>query len=171
LKMSTFNLLSSKKIKATVGHYYNSLRILEQQILLNMDGYPKNHPLFAVGENLVMNIHNAEKDFKKRYSKYLTDLTSSPLPKSNTISLISKIMCKLSVDQLGIIFKAADESKLIVASSISLIFQSIVPFLSTPKIKNISWNSMRKSTYQIEEHDKQVAITALENLITKIKGF
>lgn len=171
LKISTFYLFSSKKIRSTVAHYYESLQMLEEQALNNLAGYPSDHPLTSTGENLIIYIQNTGNAFKKRYGKYLSETTLNAGRNSKTPIVISKIMCRLSVDQLGIILRAADESKLIVASSISLIFRSIVPYLSTPKVKNISWNSMRKSTYQIEQSDKEIAVAMLEKLIVKIKEY
>ena len=171
LKASTFYLLSSKKIKAKVALYYESLMLLEQQALTNLAGYPDDHPLAATGENLILYIQNMGLAFKKRYGKYINDIVVKSSSVAEKPNVISKILCKLSVDQLGIILKAAKDSKLILADSISLIFRSIVPHLSTDKIKNISWESMRKGTYQMEQVDKDIAIANLENLISKIREY
>jgi hypothetical protein len=85
--------------------------------------------------------------------------------------VVSKLLCKLSADQIGVILKAADDTKLLLASSLSVVFRSIVPFLSTDKIKNLSWDSMRKRTYHIEQIDKDVAIATLEKLILQIREY
>ncbi|RKR84618.1 hypothetical protein BDD43_4864 [Mucilaginibacter gracilis] len=171
LKSSTFYQFSSKKIKATVTHYYDALRLLEQQAMQNLAGYADNHPLAATGENLVLKLQNTGAALKKRYGKYVEDKVADDHHTPTQPIAISKIRCKLSVDQIGIILKAADDAKLIIASSISVIFRSIVPFLSTENMKNISWNSMRKSTYHIEQMDKDAAIATLEKLILIIKGY
>jgi len=171
LKASTFYLLSSKKIRAMVSQYYESLILLEKQAMMNLAAYPDDHPLAATGENIILYIQNMGEAFKKRYGKYITDSTNKDAVETKNTSTLNKLLCRLSVDQIGLILKAADDTKLIVASSISIIFRSIVPFLSTEKIKNISWNSMRKSTYHIEQIDKDVAIETLENLILKIKEY
>jgi hypothetical protein len=170
LKASTFYLFSSKKIRATVTQYYDSLLILERQALDNLANYPTDHPLIAVGENLIVYIQNTRAAFTKRYGEYIIDITRSPASAENIV-IKHKVLCKLSVDQLGIILKAADDTKLIIATSLSVIFRSLVPFLSTGKSKNISWSSMRKSTYHMETADKEIAIAALEALILKIKDF
>jgi hypothetical protein len=171
LKANTFYLFSSKKIKATVSNYYESLGMLERQVMINLALYPADHPLTTTGEHLVISAQNMMAAIKKRYGKYLAgaDITSSL--NSNRTSVISKLLCKFSVDQLGIILKAADDSKIIIASSLSLIFRTIVPYLSTDKVKNPSWSSMRKSTYQMEQADKDIAIGALEKLILQIKEY
>ncbi|MBD1362543.1 hypothetical protein IDJ77_01860 [Mucilaginibacter sp. ZT4R22] len=171
LKSVTFYLFSPKKIKAIVTHFYDSLRLLEQQAMENLAGYDDNQPLAAIGENLVLSLQNTAAALKKRYGKYVIDKFTEDLVTPKQPIVISKILCKLSVDQIGIILKAADDAKLIIASSISVIFRSIVPFLSTENMKNISWNSMRKSTYHIEQIDKDVAIATLEKLILIIKDY
>src|SRR6185437_7544685 len=52
LKASTFYLISSKKIKATVTQYYDSLVLLERQAMENLAAYPEGHPLVTTGETI-----------------------------------------------------------------------------------------------------------------------
>jgi len=171
LKASTFYLISSKKIKATVTQYYDSLILLERQAMENLAAYPEDHPLATTGETIILYIRNMGIVFKKRYGKYITEtgVDSGITPAKRMV--VSKLLCKLSADQIGIILKAADDTKTVLASSMSVIFRSVVPYLSTDKNKNLSWDSMRKSTYHIEQSDKEVAIATLEKLILKIKGY
>jgi hypothetical protein len=58
---------------------------------------------------------------------------------------------------------------LIEARSLSLVYQTIVPFLATKNKQELSWDAMRSSTYHPEEIDKVTAIAALEKMIAKIK--
>ncbi len=169
LKAGTFFLLSSRKLNVVVNHYYNALLLLERQAMVNLAAYPDDQPLTVTGENILMAIQDLKAAIIKRFGLIVTgDGKDSPAAEGN---VLTKIFCKLSVDQIGIILKAADDTRLIIASSLSLIFRSIVPFLSTEKSKRISWNSMRKSTYHMEQHDKEVAIEALEKLIATIRGY
>ncbi|MFB0496036.1 hypothetical protein ABID99_002273 [Mucilaginibacter sp. OAE612] len=171
LKASTFYLISSKKIKATVTQYYDSLILLERQAMENLAAYPEGHPLATTGETIIFYIRNMGIVFKKRYGKYITETGVDNSITSAKRMVVSKLLCKLSADQIGIILKAADDTKTVLASSMSVIFRSVVPYLSTDKNKNLSWDSMRKSTYHIEQSDKEVAIATLEKLILKIKGY
>ncbi|MXV52024.1 hypothetical protein GS399_13665 [Pedobacter sp. HMF7647] len=171
LKTNTFYLFSFKKIKAVVTQYYDSLMLLEHQAVQNLSAYPDDHPLAATGENIVLYIRDMGLAFKKRYGKYIVETTNAPNNTPPRPGLISKILCKLSADQIGIILKAADDTKVVIASSLSLVFRTIVPYLSTDKIKNISWDSMRKSTYRIEQTDKDAAIATLEKLIIQIRNY
>jgi hypothetical protein len=171
LKTNTFYLFSSKKIKAVVTQYYESLMLLEQQAMQNLAAYPDDHPLAATGENIILYIRDMGMAFKKRYGKYIVATTNASNTTSPQPGFISKLLCKLSADQIGIILKAADDTKVVIASSLSLVFRSLVPYLSTDKIKNISWDSMRKSTYRMEQTDKDAAIATLEKLIIQIRSY
>jgi hypothetical protein len=171
LKTNTFCLFSIKKIKAVVVQYYDSLLQLERQAIQNLAAYPDDHPLVATGENIIFYIQNMGIAFKKRYGKYITTPVSENGIAPPQPTVVSKLLCKLSADQIGVILKAADDTKLLLASSLSVVFRSIVPFLSTDKIKNLSWDSMRKRTYHIEQIDKDVAIATLEKLILQIREY
>jgi hypothetical protein len=169
LKAGTFFLFSSRKLNVIVTHYYDALVMLERQAMVNLAAYPGDQPLTITGENILLAIQELKAAITKRYDFSVKGAGQRvPVAASN---VLTKIFCKLSVDQLGIILKAADDTKLIIASSLSLIFRSLVPFLSTENSKRISWNSMRKSTYHMEQHDKDVAIEALEKLIATIREY
>ncbi|WP_277014308.1 hypothetical protein [Flavobacterium lindanitolerans] len=82
-----------------------------------------------------------------------------------------KIRCSLSSDQMGLILRSADETRILVARSMTEVFRSIVPFLATPHNDNLSYNGMRSKSYAPEEKDKEKAIEALERMIKKIKDY
>ena len=82
-----------------------------------------------------------------------------------------KVLCRLSVDQIAIILKAADQLNVLVARSFSQVLRSIVPFLSTERFQDVSWKSARSSTYKMEGSDKEVAIKTLEALIRQISDY
>lgn len=83
----------------------------------------------------------------------------------------AKIMCSLTVDQISLFFRAAFESRIIIANSLNAVFKQIVPFLSTPFKENISADSMRSKSYAAEERDKDILVQILEKLIVIIKEF
>ncbi|WP_343591086.1 hypothetical protein [Flavobacterium sp.] len=86
-------------------------------------------------------------------------------------SIEEKVECDLSADQLGLILRAADESRLIKARSMNLVFQSIIPYLSTAFKKDLSYQSVRSKSYNAEEKDKETAIAGLEKMIKKIRSY
>ncbi|MFW0736848.1 hypothetical protein [Flavobacterium sp. T12S277] len=85
--------------------------------------------------------------------------------------LESKVECDLSADQLALILRAADESRIIKARSMNLVFQTIVPYLSTAFKKNLSYQSVRSKSYNAEDRDKDIAVQTLEKIIKKINSY
>ncbi|WP_427874048.1 hypothetical protein [Flavobacterium sp. MMS24-S5] len=82
-----------------------------------------------------------------------------------------KVECNLSTDQMALILRASDESRVIKARSMNLVFKTIVPFLSTPFKKNLSYQSVRSKSYNAEDRDKEIAIETLKKIIEKIKTY
>lgn len=82
-----------------------------------------------------------------------------------------KILAKLSVDQMALILRAADDVRIIMARSLSSVFKNIAPHLSTPQKEDISFDSMRSKAYSAEFRDKEIAIRTLQQLIDKIKEY
>lgn len=83
----------------------------------------------------------------------------------------NKIQCTLSSDQMGLILRATDETRILKAKSMSLIFKTIVPYLSTPFKRNLSYQSVRSKSYNPEEKDKEFVIKTLEKIIKHIKEY
>jgi hypothetical protein len=82
-----------------------------------------------------------------------------------------KVTCALSTDQTGLIIRAADELRILIAKSMSEVFKTIVPHLSTPYKKDLSYDGMRSKSYVAEERDKEIAIKALQRIIKKIEEY
>lgn len=82
-----------------------------------------------------------------------------------------KVLCVLSSDQMGLILRASDELKILMAKSLNEVFKTIVPYLSTPYKESLSYDGMRSKSYMAEERDKQLAIETLERIIKRIKEY
>lgn len=82
-----------------------------------------------------------------------------------------KVIMAASVDQLSLILRAAYDSRLLSAKSLSAVFKAITPYLSTPATEHINWDNARTKSYVAEEVDKSVAIASLEKLISYIKQY
>ncbi len=80
-------------------------------------------------------------------------------------------MCTLSTDQTGLILRAADELRILTAKSMSEVFKTIVPHLSTRYKKDLSYDGMRSKSYAAEESDKKIAIKTLQRIIKKIEEY
>ncbi|WP_442795427.1 RteC domain-containing protein [Pelobium manganitolerans] len=77
----------------------------------------------------------------------------------------------LSVDQIGLLARAADDARLIAGRSFRKICDELAPCIATPEKDSISPNSLRSNAYLSEISDKQIAIKALEKMIDFIKGY
>ncbi len=82
-----------------------------------------------------------------------------------------KVLCVLSVDQMALVLRSADDLKIVMARSLNTVFKTIVPHLSTPYQENISYDSMRSKSYAAETRDKEIVIKTLEQMIKKIREY
>ena len=115
-----------------------------------------------------------EIDYLKQKMELSGDLnTADTLPQTEQKDELtqSKIECILSSDQIALILRASDESRILRAKSMSHVFKTIVPHLSTPFKKDLSYQSVRSKSYNAEERDKEIAIEILEKIITKIQSY
>jgi hypothetical protein len=167
LKNQAFCLYSNDKVKVVAGHYDLALRLLRQQTKINLAQYPEEGPLHDTGQHLLNHLNEFYQSLHQRYQTY----SSERSPDNPETQALYKVLCRLSVDQIAIILKAADDIKLVVTRSFSQVLKSIVPFLSTERFKDFSWKSARSSTYKMEDGDKTIAIETLEALISKIRQY
>jgi hypothetical protein len=90
---------------------------------------------------------------------------------NTTPQTMPKVMCLLSADQIGIILHSLDALRIIQAKSMSAVFETIVPSLSTMQKRDLSWKSMRSKSYVFEENDRKVVIAALQSVIKYIDEY
>jgi len=162
LKILVFSLLSEEKIKVVIGQHLLIITHLKNEIrenLSELDTIPRAGLDRAF---LTDQLDRLESLIRVRYAAYCG--TATP-------EIRYKILCALSVDQIGLILRAADDTGLLQAKSLNHVFKSIVPYLSTAIKTNISFDSMRSSTYHPEAPDKEKAIAALERMIAKINNY
>lgn len=77
----------------------------------------------------------------------------------------------LSVDQIGLIARAADDARLLDGRSFTKICEDLAPCIATAEKDRISPNSLRSNAYLSEFSDKQNVIKTLEKMIDFIKGY
>ena len=85
--------------------------------------------------------------------------------------VLPKTLIDLSVDQLGLITRAADDARLILGKSFSKICNDLAPHIATPETNRISSHSLRSNAYLAENSDKSNVIRTLEKMINFIKGY
>jgi hypothetical protein len=161
LKAAVFGLLGEEAIKVVIIQHLLVIDHLRKQIRESLSALstPHMHGEYAM---LTEQLDRLESLIRTRYAVYCP--SGSPL-------IHYKILCSLSVDQIGLILRAADDTRLIQARSLSAVFKSIAPYLSTSNKTDLSYDSMRSNTYHPEAPDKEKAIAALERMIVKIKEY
>jgi len=82
-----------------------------------------------------------------------------------------KTLFGISVDQLGLMARSADDARLVLGRSFSSICEDLAPFCSTSEKESISPGSLRSNAYVGELSDKQVVIRYLEKMIGFIKEY
>jgi len=123
----------------------------------------------VIGNWFVQEIRYLEK--KMQWSSNLQEIAPATKLKPSPVKVVQKILIKLSSDQAGLIFRAADDLRIVVAKSLSEVFKTIVPHLSTPYQEELSYKGMRTQSYVAEERDKEIAIETLERIIKKIREY
>ena len=162
---------------------YDNLTDRLDQLLLNFKEFNQMHRKLGV----ILNPQN--RDLKTVLSNWFVQeifylekkMRLSVIPLQSQPELIKqkvspekpkqKVMCILSTDQTGLILRASDELRILVAKSMNEVFKTIVPHLSTPYKEELSYDGMRSKSYVAEERDKQIAIETLERIIKKIKEY
>lgn len=84
---------------------------------------------------------------------------------------MEKITCNLSADQLALILRAMDESRLVGAKSMNAVFRQIIPFIRTERKDNLSYRAVRSKAYSPEDRDRKVAVDLLQKMIEKIQSY
>jgi uncharacterized protein YaaR (DUF327 family) len=79
-----------------------------------------------------------------------------------------KIVCNLSVDQLGIFFRAATDAKYLSTTSQRAFFEQIAPFISSAHKTDISPDSIRSKSYSPEKKDIETMKDVLMDLYKRI---
>lgn len=110
---------------------------------------------------------------QKKMELIPNNINEQSTSKSNGKSepVLDKIECMLSSDQIALILRAGDESRILKAKSMRSVFKTIVPHLSSSQKTNLSYDSMRSKSYMPEERDKEIAIKTLERIIKHIKDY
>lgn len=155
----------------TMLYYYKAFRQLHPKPTMRLN--PKYHDLTDVLEGWFTTEINY---LERRLELNVVDdhaMLSPASPQAAAAVKVKppKVRCMLSSDQLALIFRAADESRVLVAKSLSAVFNQIVPFLSTPHRDDLSPSSVRSRSYAAEQTDKEAAIEALERIIKRIKEY
>lgn len=156
---------------------HNTIEEKLDKLLIYQKAFRQIHP--KPGMVLNPGYHNLSKVINDWFEEEIRYLKEKPLPVANAylkrepaeLKVLQKVLVQLSSDQIGIILRAADEQRILVARSLSEVFNTIVPHLSTSNREHPSPKGMRTQAYVAEERDKAIAIETLQKIINKIKEY
>ena len=83
----------------------------------------------------------------------------------------TKVTVTLSSDQIALFLRAADEMRILSARSMTEVFRTIVPYISTPYRDSLSYQGVRIQSYNPEEVDKEIIVNTLQKMIEKIRDY
>lgn len=133
------------------------------------------NPMFPDIHQVMSNWFTEEIAYLERKMHLLVNVpngkSTENVPSSEASASNSKLLCILSIDQIALGLRALDDLRILKAKSKSQVFNTIVPFLSTPNKDELSPGSMRSKSYSPEERDKEIMVETLEKMIEKIKEF
>ncbi|GLU56234.1 hypothetical protein [Dyadobacter frigoris] len=108
---------------------------------------------------------------QSRYPWEVTPLPAYQLSEKEHEAKKTKTKLDLNTDQIALLLRALVDTKTVAFTSVNEVFKMVTPFLSSKKKEDISWNSMRRSTYAAEDRDKHAATAVLEKMILVIKNY
>jgi len=171
IKTQAFCLYSNEQVKVVAGHYDQSIRVLQRQAISNQQQYPKTGALHKTGQSILAALDYLSSNIHNRYSTYLPETIPEHPGNPQNGTLLDKILCALSADQIGILLRSAFDVKMILGNSFRKVCRAIAPYVSTQWKKDISWDSIRSNSGRPELRDKEIVIQLLEKMIEKIRGY
>jgi hypothetical protein len=170
LKRQSFCLLNPEQHQAIILHYHIYISHLYDHALVLSAEYERDEKLQILCNEIVEGLEILLQQITTWYGSVVDQKQKKEgeLPSGKPLF---KVLCRLSVDQIGILLKAADDIHLLAARSFSVVLRRIVPFLSTERFENFSWKSARSSTYKMEGSDKAIVLEILQLLIRKINDY
>lgn len=168
LREQTFSLQTASQICPVVEQYLQAIDELGAQAWQDHQASEESGENAALLLSIIRMLSELKTRILHRYEKVLPE---SRAGKPGKAAVIAKLICKLSADQIGIILRAADDNKIVLSKSISLIYKTLIPYLATTQRSELSWQSVRSSSYHPGEGDKAAAIAALEAMVDTIRGY
>jgi hypothetical protein len=174
-----YNYNSKEYIQSLITQFENILRLQEtpDRKLNTLALLKKKFSQIQPKPNAVLNpnyysLSEILSNWLQQEIQYYTTVSpeTESLPPRPSVAL-HKITCHLSTDQIALILRAADESKILQARSLNEVFKTIVPYLATPRKAELSYRAVRNRIYNVEQADKEVAIGTLQQLIQKIQSY
>jgi hypothetical protein len=170
LKEQVFSLFQIDQVSLLKGRYAFSVNSLRKQATINLSSGVYSKDLQQTGEAIVDKLSALEVFIHSQYPDSVTG-RPAPLISRPGEKIADKVRFKISVDQLGILIRAAFDTNLFMENSFRKTCKTIAPFLATKRKDSISFDSMRSNAGRPEQRDKDAAIFLLEKMILKIKDY
>ena len=168
LKRQVFEQVAIPKRTLIVDRYSGSIDYLINMIEHNRQVLARDDYALLVLEKILPLLL----ELKTRiFHRYAHDPPGPVNQKVRPLLNSVKLTFNLSGDQIGILLRAADDTKLVLARSISAVFKNIVPYLSSTRRKDLSWDSVRSNSQHPEASDKKIVLEVLQKMIDKISGY
>ena len=170
MKEQAFSLYQTEQVKILAGNYYFSIQCLRRRAEENLAGYPLTGMFRQTGEQIIVYLIELEGLIRERYDNDLSNLTAGAADYSIK-ETAGTVKLGISVDQIGILLRAAFDVHLVLGSSFRKACKVIAPAIATEHKQAISWDSMRSNAGRPENRDMEIAIALLEKMIGKIKDY
>jgi hypothetical protein len=163
----------TKGLEEIIGSYPNANERLEYlrlqykyvQQMPQLPGFTYNLRYPSIKDYFCDYLNNEIEHLEKKTAGFLP---SSP-PAAEADKAPFKVTTSLSVDQLGLFFRACIAEGILKGRSVNSIFKFLFPFISTSRQEDISPDSARTKSYAAEERDKEILIAVLEKIIEFLK--
>lgn len=153
------------------------VQLQQMQFYRKAFGQLQRKPDVALHEDYV-SLHDIFTNWLVHETEYLENLvdlwTKTKEQESNGNAVVKpeqKIEWALSADQIALIVRAADDTRIIKAKSKSAVFKLVVPYIRTRYTESLSPSATRTSAYHAEQSDKDITIEALEKMIKYIREY
>jgi len=145
--------------------------LLDQVREFRYDSEPQHADLPALIDLAEQALAEVMSEIQARYNLEMNALAGDEPKKSIMVSQNKqKTLLALSGDQIAIFLRAAKEEDIIIARSVSAVFNTVIPHLSTRERETLS-TTLRAKAYQAEDREKEILIDLLFRIIARIRTF
>lgn len=102
----------------------------------------------------------------KEIQPKVTETKPEPKPEPK-----DRIEWSLSGDQIALLLRAADDTRIIKAKSMRSVFNKVIPHVKTPFSDSLSPAATRSAAYQAEQTDKDHVVSFLKKMIKRIEEY
>ncbi|HQW16201.1 MAG TPA: hypothetical protein PK682_11250 [Niabella sp.] len=166
------SLMRLKKESTTRLHVKNYTTILSLLLKICEEYESKEIYNLPFLHSFLLNIKNIVIDLidylDQRFPSFVPGSTALP---GNKLEADFKIRTNLSVDQLGLILRAAYDQGVIITKSLNNLFRTLSPFFTSSERQQLSYSSMRSKSYSAEIKDKESTVAVLGQMVEAIKNY